>query len=157
MFSTPVGNLEEIPTLQYSYIVWAQNIKTVRTLIILQRKTLWIMNFKDQLFHSSALFSSYNILKFGDKITLENILFICKSINRQLPSIFYDWFTFSGNLHRYETFWSVTNHLKEIVKWTEPYKCVVLLVSRILWYKRINPSLKVWRFWYLILTGNFTP
>ena len=31
------------------------------------------MNFKDQLFHSSPLFSSNNILKFGDKITLENI------------------------------------------------------------------------------------
>ena len=31
------------------------------------------MNFKDQLFHSSPLFSSNIILKFGDKITLENI------------------------------------------------------------------------------------
>ena len=41
------------------------------------------MNFKDQLFHSSPLFSSNNILKFGDKITSENILFISKSINRQ--------------------------------------------------------------------------
>ena len=32
------------------------------------------MNFKDQLFHSSPLFSSNKILKVGDKITLENIL-----------------------------------------------------------------------------------
>ena len=32
------------------------------------------MNFKDQLFQSSPLFSSNNILKVGDKITLENIL-----------------------------------------------------------------------------------
>ena len=50
-------------------------------------------------------------MKFGDKITLENILFISKSINRQVPSIFNDWFTFSGNLQRYETCWSATNHL----------------------------------------------
>ena len=80
-------------------------------MIILQKKALRIMNFKDQLFHSSPLFSSNNILKFGDKITLENILFVSKSINTQVSSIFNDWFTFSGNLHRYETCWSATNHL----------------------------------------------
>ena len=94
-----------------SCIVWAENINTVRRLIVLQKKALRIMNFKDQLFHSSQLFSSNKILKFGDKITLENILFISKSINRQVPSIFNDWFTFSRNLHRYETCWSATNHL----------------------------------------------
>ena len=69
------------------------------------------MNSKDQLFHSSPLFSSNNILKFGEKITLENILFISKSINRQVSSIFNDWFTFSGNLHKFETCWSAFNHL----------------------------------------------
>ena len=69
------------------------------------------MNFKDQLFHSSPLFSGNNILKFIDKITLENILFANKSINRQVPPMFYDWFTFSGDLHRYETCWSVADHL----------------------------------------------
>ena len=70
------------------------------------------MNFKDQLFHSSPLFSESNTLKFTDKITLENILFVNKSINRQImPPIFYDWFTFSGDLHRYEAYWSVTDHL----------------------------------------------
>ena len=97
--------------LSYSCIVWAQTINTVRRLVILQKRALRIMSFKDQLFHSSPLFSSNNILTLGDKITLENILFVSKSINRQVPSICYDWFTFSGNLHRYETCWSVTNHL----------------------------------------------
>ena len=43
---------------------------------------------------------------------------------------------------------------KGIVKWAESCKCVI---SRILWHKRINPSLKEWRFWYLILTGEFPP
>ena len=70
--------------LSDSCTVWAQNINTVRTLIVLQKKAVQIMNFKDQLFHSSPHFSSNNILKFGDKITLENILFISKSINRQV-------------------------------------------------------------------------
>ena len=97
--------------LSYSCTVWTQNINKVRRLIVFQKKVLRIMNFKDQLFHSSPLFSSNNILKFGCKITLGNILFISKSINRQVLSIFNDWFTFSRNLHRYETCWSVTNHL----------------------------------------------
>ena len=47
--------------------------------------------------------------------------------------------------------------LKGIVKWAEPCKCVILLVSRILWHKRINSFLKEWRFWYLILIGDFPP
>ena len=57
--------------LTYSCIVWAQNINTVNRLIILQKKVLRIMNFKDQLFHSSPLFSENNILKFSEKITLQ--------------------------------------------------------------------------------------
>ena len=69
--------------LCYSCIVWTQNINTVRRLTILQKKALQIMNFKDQLFHPSLLFSSKNILKFDDKITFENILFVSKSINKQ--------------------------------------------------------------------------
>ena len=77
--------------LSCSYIVWAQNINTVRRLIIFQKKALRIMNLKDQLFHSSPLSSSNNFLKFGDKITLENIIFVSKSINRQVLSISYDW------------------------------------------------------------------
>ena len=85
------------------------------------KKALRIMNFKDQLFHWSPLFSSYNILKFGDKITLQNILFISKTINRQVSSIFKGWFTSSGNLYRYETCWSVTNHLNISTFRTQKY------------------------------------
>ena len=109
--------------LSYSCIVWAQNVNTVRRLIILKKKALPIMNFKDQLSHSSPLFSSNNILKYGYKITLENIIFVNKSINRQVPSILYDWFKFSGNLRRYETCWSVTNHLNIPIFWTQKYGC----------------------------------
>ena len=85
--------------LTYSCIFWTQKINTVNRLIILQKKALRIMKFKDQLFHSIPLFSENNILKFIDKITLENILFFNKSINTQVPPIFYDWFTFSGDLY----------------------------------------------------------
>ena len=76
--------------LSYSCIVWAQNFNTIRRLIIIYKKALQIMNFKDQLFHLTPRFSSNNSLKFGDKITLENILSINKSIKRQVHSIFND-------------------------------------------------------------------
>ena len=45
------------------------------------------MSFEDQLLHSNPLFFKNNTLKFGNKITLENILFVNKSINRQVPPI----------------------------------------------------------------------
>ena len=75
-----------------------QNINTVNRLNILQKKALRTMNFKGQLFHPSPFFCKNSILKIGDKITLENILFVNKSIKRQIPAVFYDWFTFSGDL-----------------------------------------------------------
>ena len=103
--------------LTYSCIVWAESNNTVNRPIILQKKTLRIMNFKDQLFHSSSLFSKNNILKFSYKITLENILFINKSINRQVPPTFYDWFTFSGDLRRCNTCWSVNLNIQTF--WTQ--------------------------------------
>ena len=76
--------------LNYSCIVWDQRINTVNRLIIMQKKALRFMNFKDQLFNSSPFFSENNILKFINKITLENIIFVNKSINRQVPALFYD-------------------------------------------------------------------
>ena len=100
--------------ITYSCIVSAQNINTVNRLIILQKKAPRIINFKDQLFHSSSLFSENNILKFGDKMTLEPILFVIKSINRQVSLISYDWFTFSRNLRRCETYWSVNDTISSI-------------------------------------------
>ena len=46
--------------LSYSCIVWAQSANTVRRLIILHKKALQGMNFKEQLFYSSPLLSSTN-------------------------------------------------------------------------------------------------
>ena len=52
---------------------------------------------------------------------------------------------------------NIPSNIKGIVKWAEPGKCDILLVSRIPWYKRITTSLKEWRFSYLILAGDFPP
>ena len=50
-----------------------------------------------------------------------------------------------------------THFFKGIVKRGEPCKCDILLVSWIVRHKRIIPSLKEWRFSYLVLTGDFPP
>ena len=54
-------------------------------------------------------------------------------------------------------YYHILMFIKGITKWAEPCKCVILFVSRILRHKKINPSLKEWRFWYLILRGHFLP
>ena len=73
--------------------------------------------------------SENNILKSIDKFTLENILFVNKSINRQVHPIFYDWFTFSGDLHRYKTSWSANDHLKIPISQIQKYGCFSIRAS----------------------------
>ena len=119
-------------------------------MIVLQKKALRIMNLKDQLFYSSPLFSSDNILKFVDKITLENIIFVSKFIRKQVPFTFNGWFTFSGNLHRYETCWSTTNHLSIPTFRTQKYVHFSIRASAIRSWNytqdilKTNLSLKNW-------------
>ena len=81
------------------------------------------MNFKDQLFRSSPLFSENNILKFGEKITLENRLFVNKLMNKQIywPPIFYDWITFSTNPYKFGSSWSVNDHFNIPTYCTQKY------------------------------------
>ena len=42
-------------------------------------------------------------MKLPEKILMKNCLFISKSINFDLPRIFYHWFAFSSDSHNYET------------------------------------------------------
>ena len=90
--------------LSYCYLVWAQNFSTIQQILILQKKTVRIINFQPRDFHTSALFKQSSILKFQDKICLENILFVSKSLNNLSPSIFniyiYTWFSFSSDQHK---------------------------------------------------------
>ena len=115
--------------LSCSCIAWVQNISTIRRFLIPQKKTCRIMNFIHQLYDSNSLFFSNNILKFGNKFPSENIIFASKSISRQVPSIFYDWFTFSENLHRYETCRCITNQLNILTFRTPKYGCFSIRAS----------------------------
>ena len=56
--------------------------------------------------HTNPLFKDFNILKFHDKIALENSIFIHKSFKHQLPQPFDNWFGLSSNFHTHNTRWS---------------------------------------------------
>ena len=65
--------------------------------------TLRIIDFQPHNSHSSPLFKKHFILKFLDKVNLENTLSVSKYINNLLPSLFNNWFLFSSDQHSYET------------------------------------------------------
>ena len=71
-------------------------------LIMLQKKALHIMSFECRNALSNPLFFRHEIIKLSNKILMENCLFISKSVNFNLPSIFNHWFTFSSDARNYE-------------------------------------------------------
>ena len=78
--------------LYYSSLVWAGNFNSTRRLFILQKKALILMFFLRREAHTNPLFKDFNILKFHDKIALENCIFMHKSFKQQLPQAFDNWF-----------------------------------------------------------------
>ena len=74
--------------LFYCSIVWAQNFRTIQWIAILQKKAVRIINLQPRYFHTSPLFKQNSTQKFQDKICLENILFVSRSINKLTPSVF---------------------------------------------------------------------
>ena len=62
--------------------------------------------------HTAPLFKDSNLLKFPDKIALENCIFIKKYFNQTLPTPFKNWFTLSADSHTHNTRWSNLGSLK---------------------------------------------
>ena len=91
--------------LYSSSLVWAQNFNSTKRLFILQKKALRLMFFLRREAHTNPLFKDFNILKFHDKIALENCIFIHKSFKQQLPQPFDNWFGLSSNFHTHCTRW----------------------------------------------------
>ena len=89
--------------LFYSCLAWARNIKRF---YILQKISLRIMYFLNRNMHTSPLFKHSNILKFPDKIAIENCNFIKNYFNQTLPTPFKNWFTLSTDSHLHNTTWS---------------------------------------------------
>ena len=97
--------------LNYGNLIWGQNLNAVSRIVILQKKALRIMNFQSRDSHSSPIFKSNHILKLEDKIPIENILFINKSLNKLLPPIFKNWFTFCSDVTNYQTVSSTSDKI----------------------------------------------
>ena len=117
--------------LNYCSLVWAQNYNAINRLVILQKKALRIMNYQPRNSHTSPLFRKAAVLKFKDKINLENILFISKSINNLLPSLFNNWFVFSSDTHKYNTSWSSNDKLQKYSYRTNTYGKNLIIISAI--------------------------
>ena len=92
--------------LLYSCLVWEQNINSIKRLYILQKKSLRLMYFLNRNIHTSPLFKNSNILKFPDKIALENCNFLKNYFNQTLPTPFKNWFTPSTDSHTHNATWS---------------------------------------------------
>ena len=100
-------------------------------LLILQKKAIRIINFQPRNFHASPLLKQNSILKFEDKISLENILFISKSLNNLSSSVFNTWFSFSSDQHNYETSSSTQGNLIKHFYKTEKYGKYSITVSAV--------------------------
>ena len=97
--------------LNYANLVWGQNPNATQRIFTMQKKAVRIISFQKMNSHTSTLFKEYNILKFHDKIEIDNIIFINKSLNNVLPSTFSNWFKFCHEIHNYETSSTSKHHL----------------------------------------------
>ena len=109
--------------------------------MILPKKAVRIINFQLRNSHTSLLFRQNFILKFGDKLCLENILFVTKSLNNLTPSVFSTWFSFSSDQHNYETSSSTQGNLTKLFK-TNRYEKYSITVSTVELWSKIQKQLK---------------
>ena len=129
--------------LYYCSLVWSQNCNATNRLVILQKKALRIINFQPRNSHSTPLFKRSFILKFSDKVSSENTLFVSKSINNRLPSLCNDWFLFSSDQHNYETSCSSLGNLHKPSYKTNLYGKNSIIVSAINAWNKSQKLLKI--------------
>ena len=128
--------------LSYCCLVWAQNCSTIQWIVILQKKVIRIINFQPRNSHTSHLFKQSSILKFQDKICLENILFICKSLSNLSPSVFNTWFSFSSDQYNYETSSSTQGNLTKLFYKTNRFGKYSITVSAVESWNKIQKQLQ---------------
>ena len=91
---------------------------------------------------TSPLFKQNFILKFQDKVCLENILFVRKSLNNLSPSIFNAWFSLSSDQHHYETSSSTQGNLMKLFYKTDRYGKYSITVNAVESWNKIQKQLK---------------
>ena len=128
--------------LNYASIVWGETKSLINRVFIIQKKALRTIYFKGKFDHTSSLFSESNIIKLPDKISIENCLFVSKSLNNQLPEIFNNWFVLSSDTHRYETSCSEKGMLKVKSFNTKSYGREAVIYSAINTWNSLQKQLK---------------
>ena len=128
--------------LNYDSLVWAQNYNVINRLVILQKKVLRIINYQSLNSHTSPLFRKAAVLKIKDKINLESILFISKSINNLLHSLFNNCSAFSSDTHKYNTTWSSNDKLQKYSYRTNTYGKNSIIISAIESWNNSQNNLK---------------
>ena len=106
------------------------------------KKAVRIINFQPRNSHTSPLFKQSSILKFQDKICLENILFVSKSLNNLSLSVFNTWFSFSSDQHNYETSSSPQGNLTKLFYKTNRFGKYSITVSAVELWNKILKQLK---------------
>ena len=97
--------------LSYSLTVWAQNANSIKEFWSYKRNPYKLCIFLKRNAHTSNLLN-LNILKFPDKVSLENCILICKYFNQSLPETFKNLFTLATASHIHNTRWSNSGCLK---------------------------------------------
>ena len=110
----------------------------------LTKKALRIINFQPHFSHSSPLFKKSFILKFSGEVNLENTLFVSKSINNLLASLFNNCFLFSSDQHNYESSWSSLGNLHKHSYKTNTYGNNSIVVSAINAWNNSQKLLKIY-------------
>ena len=67
--------------LNYLLKVWARNANSIKILLFLQKKLIWIIQILKRNVHTPNLFKNLNILNLPDQVSLENCILICKHFN----------------------------------------------------------------------------
>ena len=91
--------------------VWTQNANSIKSFLVLQKKSLWIMHCLKRNVYTSVLFKTLNILKLSDKVSLQNCILICKYFNQSLLKKFKNWFALTILSYARNIRWSTSGCL----------------------------------------------
>ena len=102
--------------------------------------------------HTTLLFKDSSILKFPNKIGLENFIFIKNYFNQTLPTPFKNWFTLSTDSHTHNTRWSNISSLKIPPHKTKIYGTLSVNIFAIYIWSYLQRHYKNIMFYQLSLT-----
>ena len=125
--------------INYANLIWGQNVNSPFRIATLQKKAIRIIDNQTRNSHSSLLFKKSNIQKFEDKILINNIIFISKSVNNLQPTIFKNSFIFCSDIHKHDTVSSSADKLFKPSYRTDSYGRNSVIIGAInCWNKMQN-------------------